>query len=118
LQNFTWLIAAPAESRVVLDFKLRVVPVNTAKGAGLCNVIQSENGASNFEPLPATTFHASVKPILPELRIVRTLSPGLGFRDEDLLKDGDNSFGFIIAQSQELTVRQDARFSLGVATRR
>jgi hypothetical protein len=72
----------------------------------------------DFEPLPGTTFHASVKLILPELRIVRTLSPGLGFRDEDLLKDGDDSFGFIIAQSQELTVRQDARFSLGVATRR
>ena len=39
-------------------------------------------------------------------------------RVEEALKDGDSSFGFIIAQSQELTVRQDARFSLGVATRR
>src|SRR6516164_2915099 len=74
----------------------------------------------DFEPLPGTTFHASVKPILPELRIIRAaLSPGLVFRDEDLLKDGDNSFGFIIARSQELTARllgREIRLGPGDAT--
>ena len=64
----------------------------------------------DFEPSPGTTFHASVKPIFPELRIIRAaLSPGLAFRDEKLLRDGDNSFGFIIAQSRELTVRHPGR---------
>jgi hypothetical protein len=69
----------------------------------------------DFEPLPGTTFHASVKPILPELRIIRAaLSPGLVFRDEDLLKDGDNSLGFIIARSRELTIRHPGcEFQLG-----
>ena len=74
----------------------------------------------DFEPSPGTTFYASVKPILPELRIIRAaLSPGLVFRDEDLLKDGDNSFGFIIARSQELTARllgREIRLGPGDAT--
>ena len=44
----------------------------------------------DFEPLADTPFHASVKPIFPELRIVRAaLSPGFLFRDDDLLRDGD-----------------------------
>ena len=74
----------------------------------------------DFEPLPGTTFHASVKPILPELRIIRAaLSPGLVFRDEDLLKDGDNSFGFIIAGRRNLLLGiQNVKFSLVPATRR
>ena len=74
----------------------------------------------DFEPSPGTKFHASVKPILPELRIIRAaLSPGLVFRDEDLLKDGDNSLGFIIARSQELTARllgREIRLGPGDAT--
>jgi AraC-like DNA-binding protein len=74
----------------------------------------------DFGPSPGTTFHASLKPILPELRIIRAaLSPGLVFRDEDLLKDGDNSFGFVIAQSQELTARlvgREIRLGPGDAT--
>jgi AmiR/NasT family two-component response regulator len=41
----------------------------------------------DFEPLPGTTFHASVKPIFPDLGIIRTASsPGFVFRDEDLLR--------------------------------
>ena len=64
----------------------------------------------DFEPLPGSTFHASVKPILPELRIVRAaLSPGFLFRDDDLLRDGDDSIGFVIAQSRELTARHLGR---------
>jgi AraC-like DNA-binding protein len=64
----------------------------------------------DFEPLPGRTFHASVKPIFPELRIVRTaLSPGFLFRDEDLLRDDDDRIGFVVAQSGELTARHLGR---------
>ena len=45
----------------------------------------------DFEPLAGAIFHASVKPIFPELRIVRAaLSPGFLFRDDDLIRDGDD----------------------------
>jgi hypothetical protein len=74
----------------------------------------------DFEPLAGSTFHASVKPIFPELRIVRaTLSPGFLFRDEDLLRDGDDSIGFVVAQSGELTARhlgREIRLAPGDAT--
>jgi AraC-like DNA-binding protein len=74
----------------------------------------------DFEPLPDSAFHASVKPIFPELRIVRAaLSPGFFFRDEDLLRDGDDSIGFVVAQSQELTARhlgREIRLAPGDAT--
>ena len=60
----------------------------------------------DFEPSAGTPFHASVKPIFPELRIVRAmLSPGVLFRDDDLLRDGDDSVGFVVAQSGALTGR-------------
>jgi AraC-binding-like domain len=74
----------------------------------------------DFEPLPGTTFHASLKPIFPELRIIRTAcSPGFVFRDEDLLRDGNDSFELIIAQSQELNIAhqgREIRLSPGDAT--
>jgi AraC-like DNA-binding protein len=74
----------------------------------------------DFEPLPDSTFHAAVKPIFPELRLVRAaLSPGFLFRDEDLLQDGDDSIGFVVAQSQELTARhlgREIRLAPGDAT--
>ena len=64
----------------------------------------------DFEPLPGTTFHASVKPIFPELEIIRTASsPGFIFRDDDLLRDGNDSFELIIAQSQELNIAHQGR---------
>src|SRR5262249_18055682 len=45
-----------------------------------------------------------------ELRIVRAaLSPGFLFRDEDLLRDGDDRLGFVVAQSGELTARHLGR---------
>jgi AraC-like DNA-binding protein len=74
----------------------------------------------DFEPLAGSAFHASVKPIFPELRIVRaTLSPGFLFRDENLLRDGDDSIGFVVAQSGELTARhlgREIRLAPGDAT--
>jgi AraC-like DNA-binding protein len=74
----------------------------------------------DFEPLAGSAFHASVKPIFPELRIVRaTLSPGFLFRDDDLLRDGDDRIGFVVAQSGELTARhlgREIRLAPGDAT--
>jgi AraC-like DNA-binding protein len=59
----------------------------------------------DFEPLPGTTFDASVKPIFPELGIIRTrFSPGFVFRDENLLRDNNDSFEVIFAQSQDLNI--------------
>jgi hypothetical protein len=74
----------------------------------------------DFEPLPGATFSASVKPIFPELRSVRVaFSPGFLVRDDNLLQDGDDSIGFIIAQSRELTathLEREIRLAAGDAT--
>src|SRR6516225_3995191 len=74
----------------------------------------------DFEPLAESTFHASVRPIFPEHRIVRApISPGFLFRDEDLLRDGDDSIGFVVAQTRELTARhlgREIRIAPGDAT--
>ena len=74
----------------------------------------------DFEPLAGSTFQASVKSIFPELRIVRAaLSPGFLFHDEELLRDGDDSFGFVVAQSREITARhlgREVRLAPGDAT--
>jgi AraC-like DNA-binding protein len=69
----------------------------------------------DFEPSADGPFHASVKPIFEDLRVVRTtLSPGFVFRDEDLVKDGDDNFGFLISQSRELdTTHQGREVRLG-----
>jgi AraC-like DNA-binding protein len=59
----------------------------------------------DFEPLPDTSFHHAVKPIFDEPRIVRTtLSPGFIFRDEDLVRDGDDSVSLVIASSRKLNI--------------
>ena len=64
----------------------------------------------DFEPSPNATFYASVKPIFPELHVARAaLSPGFLFRDEDMLRDGNDSFEFIVAQSGELNIAQQGR---------
>jgi AraC-like DNA-binding protein len=74
----------------------------------------------DFEPLAGANFHASVKSIFPELRIVRAaLSPGFLFRDDDLIRDGDDSIGFVVAQSGQLTARhlgREVRLAPGDAT--
>jgi AraC-like DNA-binding protein len=60
----------------------------------------------DFEPSSDAAFQASVKPIDPELRIIRaSFSPGFVFRDDDLIRDGDDSIGFVVAQSGKLTAR-------------
>jgi len=51
-----------------------------------------------------------VKPIFEEPRVVRTrLSPGFVFRDEDLVRDGDDKFGFLISQARGLDAAHDGR---------
>src|SRR6201987_5523348 len=74
----------------------------------------------DFEPLVGAVFHALVKPIFPELRMVRAaLSPGFLFRDDDLIRDGDDRIGFVVAQSGELTARhlgREIRLAPGDAT--
>ena len=74
----------------------------------------------DFEPLPGTTFYASVKPIFPELGIVRTeSSPGFVFRDQDLVRDGNDSFEIIFAQSPQLNITHqghEIRLAPGDAT--
>jgi AraC-like DNA-binding protein len=63
-----------------------------------------------FEPLPGATFGASVKPIFPELRTVRAaLSAGFLFRDDDLLRDGNDCLEIIVAQSPELNITHQGR---------
>src|SRR4029077_13594321 len=57
---------------------------------------------------------------LPELRIVRAaLSPGFLFRDDDLIRDGDDRIGFVVAQSGQITARhlgREIRLAPGDAT--
>src|SRR6516162_3712200 len=64
----------------------------------------------DFEPLPGAIFSASVKPVFPELRAVRAaFSPGFLFRDDDLLRDGNDSLEIIVAQSPELNIMHQGR---------
>jgi AraC-like DNA-binding protein len=64
----------------------------------------------DFRPLSDAPFRASVKPIFEDLRIARVvLSPGVTFRDEDLVKDGDNAFSLCISQSKNLNVTHQGR---------
>ena len=63
-----------------------------------------------FEPLQGARVSASVKPIFPELRTARAaLSAGYLFRDDDLLRDGNDSLEAIVAQSPELNITHQGR---------
>ena len=43
----------------------------------------------DFEPIPDTRFAASMQPVVPGMRMLRSsFSPGFTFRDDDLVKDG------------------------------
>jgi AraC-like DNA-binding protein len=74
----------------------------------------------DFLSLSDAPFRAFVKPIFEDLRIAHFgLSPGVTFRDEDLVKDGDNSFSLLISQSRNLDVihqGRDLRLGPGDAT--
>jgi AraC-like DNA-binding protein len=74
----------------------------------------------DFLPLSDAPFRAFVKPIFEDPRIAHFgHSPGVTFRDEDLVKDGDNSFSLLISQSRNLDVMhqgRDLRLGPGDAT--
>src|SRR5262249_34287425 len=74
----------------------------------------------DFEPLAGAPFHASLIPTFPELRLVRAeLSPGSVFRDDELLRDGNDGLEIIVAQSPELNVTHqghEIRLAPGDAT--
>ncbi len=74
----------------------------------------------DFKPLSDAPFCASVVPIFEDLRIIRaTMNPGVTFRDEELVRDGDDSFALMISQSTSLEIehqRRNLRLSRGDAT--
>lgn len=64
----------------------------------------------DFKQASVAPFRASIKPILDGMRIVRTsFSPGFTFRDEELVKDGEDAFSFVISRSKNLDVTQRGR---------
>jgi AraC-like DNA-binding protein len=64
----------------------------------------------DFKPLSEAPFRASVTSIFDDLRIMRTtLSPGITFRDEELVRDGDVSSWLLIAQSPGLEFHHRGR---------
>ena len=57
----------------------------------------------DFKPPSDWPFRASVIPIFKDLHIARTaISPGLAFRDREMVRDGDDSFWLLISQSTSL----------------
>ena len=72
----------------------------------------------DFKPLSDAPFRAAVEPIFE--RIVRTThSPGVTFRDEALVKDGDDSYSLLLSQSTNIDVAhrgRDLRLRHGDAT--
>jgi AraC-like DNA-binding protein len=64
----------------------------------------------DFSPLSDAPFRVSVQPIFEDLRSARTvLSPGTTFRDAALIKDGDDSFSLLIAQSKNICITHQGR---------
>jgi AraC-like DNA-binding protein len=74
----------------------------------------------DFKPLSDGPFTATFQPISEELRIVRNvLSPGVNFRDAELVKDGNDSFALLITQSKNIHIThqgRDLHLSRGDAT--
>jgi AraC-like DNA-binding protein len=64
----------------------------------------------DFEPIADEPFQHSLKPIFDQPRVVRAaLSPGFLFRDDDLVRDGDNGVSLVIAQSVKLDIMHRGR---------
>jgi hypothetical protein len=74
----------------------------------------------DFEPLSDAPFRASFELIFDHPRIVRAaFSPGLTFRDEETVKDGDDAFSLLTSLSSKLDVShqgRDLRLGRGDAT--
>jgi AraC-like DNA-binding protein len=68
----------------------------------------------DFEPQADVPFHASTEPLVGGLRIARcTFSAGFTIRDAELVRNSDDSFGFVICQSKQIAVRKWREFELG-----
>jgi AraC-like DNA-binding protein len=66
-----------------------------------------QSAAIDFRPLSDAPFYASVVPIFHDLRMVQgAYSPGVTFRDEELCRDGDDSFAFMISNTTNLEIEQ------------
>src|SRR5262245_45650293 len=64
----------------------------------------------DFKPLADVPFRTSFKMIFEELRMVReALTPGLTFRDAELVRDGNDNFLLMIGQSRQLDFAQQGR---------
>jgi AraC-like DNA-binding protein len=81
---------------------------------------RSEWPRLGFKPLSKWPFRASVIPIFQELHIARTaITPGLAFRDRQIVRDGDDSFWLLISRSTSLELEhlgRDLRLGRGDAT--
>ena len=68
----------------------------------------------DFEPIPDTRFMVAMQPVVPGMRMLRsTFSPGFTLRDDDLIKDGDDSIGIVISRSNRIDVFKSRDFQLG-----
>ncbi|MBB4018545.1 AraC-like DNA-binding protein [Chelatococcus caeni] len=64
----------------------------------------------DFRPLTDAPFSTSFEPIYDDLRVARTrFSPGITFRDDELVKDGDDAFSLVICPSRSLHVTHQGR---------
>jgi AraC-like DNA-binding protein len=70
--------------------------------------------------MAGAAFHVSVKPVLDKPRIAKvSLSPGLSFRDDGLVRDGDDSFSLIFSLTGNTEVThcgRELRLGRGDAT--
>jgi AraC-like DNA-binding protein len=73
-----------------------------------------------FHPSTDARFYSSVQAVLDEPRVVRaTLSPGLLFRDQNMIRDGDDRLNLVVTQSSGYNVwhrRRELCLAQGDAT--
>lgn len=63
-----------------------------------------------FKPVTDASFHSSVQSICDSPRIVRsTLSPGLLFRDRNMVKDGDDNISLVVSLGRAITINHRGR---------
>jgi AraC-like DNA-binding protein len=63
-----------------------------------------------FKPETDASFHSSVQYICDSPRIIRsTLSPGLLFRDRNMVKDGDDNISLVVSLGAALTINHRGR---------
>ena len=69
----------------------------------------------DFEPIPDTRFVASMQPVVPGMRMLRSsFSPGFTLRDDDLVKDGDDSIAIVISRCNRIDVTKSIDFQLAL----